>query len=240
MNDNCLEEIVDKMYLLWQDFGESLWLRPFTLRNALSDILPHEKRIIHCLLVSVQSGIAYELLRVMKKHKAAATIDIRKFESDLHEDYGLAWQYAGWLIKSWETLFCRIYGFKNSRPSLQVATREEVKRLIDMLPYYLRLERFKDYMQTAESLCRLNKPEGYYARGICYLKGYAVKTDEIEAFKSFLHAADLGLMQSQYAVAICYELGIGCIANISKAISWYKNASEQGYLPAEYELAELL
>lgn len=240
LTDEPAGAAADLLYETWQQFGDVVWRRASLTRNLLSDVIPDDRRALHCLFISVNSGAARQLLYDMRLNDGASTVHIRRLESALYEDYGLAWPYARWVIQVWEFLFCRIYSYRNSRPNLTVATKQEVDRLKDMLPYYLKLERYDDYYETAEALSRLNQPQGYFARGLCYLHGYHIEANDIEAYKSFLLAAEQGHSQSQYAAAICCELGRGCTTSYARAISWYERAAEQGHEAAAASLAELL
>lgn len=239
MTDGTAAEITERLHSLSLEFGNHIWQKPRLLRNLLADIYPDDRRLINCLHVSVSSGMTQDLLMQMRASNGVTTVQIRRFEASLHDDYGLAWQYARWLVQVWENLFCTLYDFRSSRPLLQVATRAEVQRMLDMLPYYYRLKRFNEYYQTAEELCRLNQAEGYHARGVCYIQGLSVEINETEAFKSFLLAAELGLDRAQFAAAVCYELGRGCIVSYSKAAMMYEKAAEQGYADASRQLSEL-
>ena len=239
MTDGTAAEMADSLHKLALEFGHDIWRKPRLLRNLLADIYPDDRRLINCLHISVQSGMPQELYLQMRAANGVTTVQIRRFEAELHEDYGLAWQYARWLVQVWESLFCSLYDYSSSRPLLQVATRAEVQRMLDMLPYYYRLERFVEFHQTAEALCRLNQAEGYHARGICYLQGLGVEPNDTEAFKSLLLAAELGLDRAQYAAAVCYELGRGCVVNYGKAALMYEKAADQGYTDAAEQLSSL-
>ncbi|NLW10638.1 MAG: sel1 repeat family protein [Clostridiaceae bacterium] len=239
MTDGVAAEMAECLHRLSLEFGSQIWHKPRLIRNLMADIYPDDRRLINCLHISVQSGLPQELLLKMRESNGVSTAQIRRFEASLHDDYGLAWQYARWLVQVWESLFCVLYDYRNSRPLLQVATRAEVRRMLDMLPYYYRLERFEEYHQTAEALCRLNQAEGYHARGICYLQGLNVVANDTEAFKSFLLAAEMGLDRAQYAAAVCYELGRGCVVSYGKAAALYEKAAGQGYTDAAEQLGEL-
>lgn len=80
-----------------------------------------------------------------------------------------------------------------------------------------------DYAHALElwkSLAENGHAQASYNLGFIYEFGYGVTPSDIEAFNSYLRAAQLGHVQAQQTVAWMYQRGKGVIANLVQAAHW--------------------
>ncbi len=86
------------------------------------------------------------------------------------------------------------------------------------------------------SAARQHYPPSIYALGMCYLRGFGLLKDEVEAARHLMLASKNGDADAQYALALCYVNGIGLLPDACQALRWYAHAAEQGNHDAMYEL----
>ena len=84
----------------------------------------------------------------------------------------------------------------------------------------------------------LGYPDAIYNAGVCYINGYGVEPDSIEAFTHFLRAANCGHSRALHNLAGCYLKGIGTTANDTLALNTYKRAAATGFSRSQLALAD--
>ncbi len=104
----------------------------------------------------------------------------------------------------------------------------------------------KEYDTAAEmlviafDLLRLGADQGF-ARyqnviGVCYLNGWGVLKNEVEAWKWIHKAAEKGYESAQCNLGVMYANGRGVPKDEAAAVEWYAKAASQGYALAQCNL----
>ena len=104
----------------------------------------------------------------------------------------------------------------------------------------------KEYDTAAEmlviafDLLRLGADQGF-ARyqnviGVCYLNGWGVLKNEVEAWKWIHKAAEKGYESAQCNLGVMYANGHGVPKDEAAAVEWYAKAASQGYALAQCNL----
>lgn len=91
-----------------------------------------------------------------------------------------------------------------------------------------------------EDLVKLDNykiPEAYFLKGRFLELGQDIKQNHELAFRNYVLASDLGMVEAQVKVGWCYRYGNGVLKNESRAFHYFELASAQNQL-AMYELAE--
>lgn len=119
---------------------------------------------------------------------------------------------------------------------------ENPNAMIEMGDYYLydydRLQQydkaFPFYKQALE-YDRVNEGLGY-----CFFFGYGVESNEPEAFKYFLMAAERGYVRAMYRTGLAYYYGWGIKENKEEAYRWFNDAAQDDIAAAQYYLGKML
>jgi len=72
--------------------------------------------------------------------------------------------------------------------------------------------------------------------GLCYLNGWGVPEDYVDAAEWFSRAAEQGHAEAQWNLFQCYSAGRGVAANPDKALRWLSKAAANGNAEAQFKL----
>ena len=72
--------------------------------------------------------------------------------------------------------------------------------------------------------------------GLCYLNGWGVPEDYVDAAEWFSKAAEQGHADAQWNLFQCYSAGRGVAANTDKALRWLNKAAANGNAEAQFKL----
>jgi TPR repeat protein len=67
----------------------------------------------------------------------------------------------------------------------------------------------------------------------CYIEGWGIEKDAVEAVRWSRKAAEQGNAEGQLCLGMCYFSGIGVVKNEMEGIKWFRKAAEQGNTDAQ-------
>ncbi|CAG8491577.1 10491_t:CDS:1 [Racocetra fulgida] len=95
--------------------------------------------------------------------------------------------------------------------------------------YYYKQSKYNQAFGYLERSARGNNMMALNLLALCYQKSFGTSINKVEAFKSFLQAAKMGLPESQYRLGKCYEFAEGAKRDLEQALHWYQKAMDNEY-----------
>ncbi len=84
-------------------------------------------------------------------------------------------------------------------------------------------------------------PEALQLLGDCYRQGKGVPCDEVQAYRYYTRAAELGNGKAMYQLGRQFWEGLaGQTPDLEQGLEWYRKAADRGFWPANMALCKLL